>query len=150
MEIGGLEQELLVEETKALLGQLTNGAHRAQYLALLEGLQAGDVPEPALDPLAALLEMGLQTGRLKRRYTAEGEQALLRIYHKTPQGAAVVKSTNETNRALEALVGQVVQSIAFSARSPGVYGLTLETDQGHFSLRIQREGVWLDNVEIDM
>ena len=45
MEIGGLEQELLIEETQTLAGQLTDPTRKAQYTALLDGLQAGEVGE---------------------------------------------------------------------------------------------------------
>jgi hypothetical protein len=150
MEIDPLQRELLIEETQALLTNLKDSNSRARYTELLSALEAGSVPESSLGALGNLLELGLQTGRLRQRYTAEGEQALLRLFHKTPRGAAILKTINEANRALESLAGHVLQGINFNARGPGSYSLTLETDQGHFALRIQREGVWVENVEIEM
>ncbi len=150
MDIDPTQRELLIEETRALLNNLKDADSRARYTGLLSALEAGSVPEPLLDALGNLLELGLQTGRLRSRYTAEGEQALLRLFHKTPRGAAAIKAIQETNQALEKLSGHVLQGITFNTRVPGVYTLSLETDQGHFTLRIQREGVWLENVEIEM
>jgi hypothetical protein len=127
MEIGTLEQEILLEETHALLATLHDPQRRAPYAALLAGLESGSVPDDAV-----------------------GALALLRVFQKTPRGAAVVQATATINQALGALRGVTLQNVAFTARAPGVYGLTLDTNQGQFSLRIQREGVWLENIEVEL
>lgn len=149
MDVGPLEQELLIEEASAVAGAVQDPRVRERYERLVVALGAGSVDGPELVTLESLLELGLQTGRLRKRYTAEGEQALLRLFQKTPRGRAVTAATGEVNQALAALQGQVLTGVAFTARAPGVYGLTLDTDQGHFSLRIHPEGITLDTVELD-
>jgi hypothetical protein len=151
LEIDPLQRELLVEEAGAFRERLKDPEGKARYTELLSAVAADlRVPEHLLGALEDLLELGLQTGRLRRRYTAEGEQALLRLFQRTPRGAAVQEATREANRALEALEGQILRGVSFSARGPGTYGLALETDRGRFTLRIQRDGVWVENVEIEL
>ncbi|MFN8473530.1 MAG: hypothetical protein U0822_15175 [Anaerolineae bacterium] len=149
MDIGAIEQELLIEEAHTLAGAVQDPRVRGRYERLEAALGTGSVNGAELTTLENLLELGLQTGRLRKRYTAEGEQALLRLFQKTPRGIAVAAATGEVNHALAALQGQTLTGVAFTSRAPGVYGLTLDTDQGHFSLRIHPEGITLDTVELD-
>ena len=150
MDIGPIERELLMEEARALAGAVQDERVRERYARLAAALEAGRVDGADLTTLETLLELGLQTGRLRRRYTAEGEQALLRLFHTTPRGLAVNTATGEVNQALAALQGQTLTGVAFTSRAPGVYGLTLDTDAGHFSLRIHPDGITLDTVELDV
>ena len=149
MDIGAIERELLIKEARALAGAVKDERVRGRYERLAAALAGGHVDGADLATLENLLELGLQTGRLRKRYTAEGEQALLRLFHKTPRGVAVTTATGEVNQALAALQGQTLTGVAFTSRAPGVYGLTLDTDGGHFSLRIHPEGITLDTVELD-
>ena len=149
MDIGPIERELLIEEARTLAGAVQDERVRRHYERLAAALEDGRVDGADLTMLENLLELGLQTGRLRKRYTAEGEQALLRLFHKTPRGIAVMAATGEVNQALAALQGQTLTGLAFTSRAPGVYGLTLDTDGGHFSLCIHPEGITLDTVELD-
>jgi hypothetical protein len=136
LELEPAERELLAEEAAAFRDGLKDPQARVRYAALLAGVQDGRVAEPLLPLLEGLLELGLESGRLRRRYTAEGEQALLRVFQRTPRGRAMRATVAETNRALE-------------ARGPGAYRLALRTDRGSLTLGVGRRGVTVESLEVE-
>src|SRR5919197_1637115 len=97
------EQELLREELAAFAGLLTEADARARYAEVAAAVEAGELPDEALGPIGSLLEVGLQTGRIRKLHRAAGEQALLRLFGKTPAGQALAASTAEVNNALKQL-----------------------------------------------
>ena len=149
LELEPLQRELLVEEAAGLRDGLRDSLARERYEALAAAAGEGAVPGHLVGALEDLLELGLETGRLRRRYTAEGEQALLRLYQRTSRGAAIQRATAEANAALEPLRGQELEAISFSARAPGSFGLTLQAARCRITLRIQRHGVWVESVEVE-
>jgi hypothetical protein len=150
VELTGVEPELIAEEARTVAEGLRDPAARERYGGLAAAAAAGHVPAELVAALQGLVEIGLETGRVRRRYTAEGERAFLGVYARTPRGAAITASTEEVNRALEAVRGQVVRGIAVSARGPGRYGLAVTTDRGRLSVTLGRDGVRVDSVEVEV
>ncbi len=144
-----LQRELLIEEARALAEALADPERRARYAELAEAVEAGQAPEHLADAVHDLLELGLETGRFRRRYTAEGEQALLALFRRTPRGAAVQATAAAANEALGTLRGRQLQNVAFTSKGPGAWALAVTTDAGRVSLRIARDGVWVESVEVD-
>src|SRR5687768_14210360 len=64
------EQELLREEVSALLQAFPDDAVRARYAGLADGVERGEVPDEALEATGELLELGLQSGRIRRQHRA--------------------------------------------------------------------------------
>jgi hypothetical protein len=144
-----LQRELLGEEARALREAVSDPERRVRYEELAAAVEGGIVPAHRVAAVESLLELGLETGRFRSRYTAEGEQALLALYRRTPRGAAVQRSVAVTNEALRALRGRSLQDVAFASKGPRAYGLTLTTDSGRVSLTIDRGGVWVESVEVE-
>ena len=78
----------------------------------------------------------------------ESEQALLRLFHRTPRGAAARQATESVNQALRELAGQTIEEILFTVQAPGVYRLGLGTDQVRLTLQIDRHGVTVESLEV--
>ncbi len=148
-DIEPLQRELLGEEARGLRDAVSDRGRRAAYEELAAAVEVGSVPAHLVEAVQGLLELGLETGRFRSRYTAEGEQALLALYRRTPRGAAVQQSVAAANEALRALRGRSLQDVAFAAKGPRAYGLTLTTDSGRVSLTIERGGVWVESVEVE-
>lgn len=148
IELDAAAREWLQEEVQALLARLSTPEGRALYAALLSAIEAGHIPEALLGPLERLLELGLQTGRIRHRYGPQAEAALLRLYQKTPAGAAIAQTAEEANRALASLQGHAIQAIIFAPRGPGQYQLTIETDRCQITLETSREGIWVKSLEV--
>jgi hypothetical protein len=148
LELDALQREVLGEEIAALLAGLQSPQARAPWEHLAATVAEGGVPEPLLARLESVLEMTLQTGRARKIHGAEGEQALLRLFHKTPRGAAARRSTEAVNAALRALAGQTLEQLLVTAQGPGVFRLGLTTESCKLALEIDRHGVTVESLEV--
>jgi hypothetical protein len=148
MKISAAEQELLVPEIMAFARALRDPQAREPYDVLRAGVQEGEVDDDLLPHLGNVLEIGLQSGRLRKLYGADGEQALSRLFHRTPAGAKLAELAKSVTEALSALQGQVIEDVKVSALGPGTYGVTLDTDRCQITMRMDRSGVRVENVAI--
>ena len=148
MRISATEQELLLPEIASFARALRDPAQQARYDELRAAVEEGEVGEELADRLSNVLEVGLQSGRLRRFYGADGEQALARLFHRTPAGARLSQAAKAVTEALEALHGQTIEEIRVSAIGPGSYGLMIDTDRCQLNLRLDRGGVRVENVAV--
>ncbi|HEX7186289.1 MAG TPA: hypothetical protein VF756_30985 [Thermoanaerobaculia bacterium] len=139
---------MLLEEIAALLATVREPEARAPWEDLAGAVEAGAVGEGLLGHLERLLEMSLQTGRVRRLHGPESERALLRLFHNTPRGSAARRSTEAVNEALRALRGQALEDALFTVQGPGVYRLGLRTDQYSLTLEIDRHGISVESLEV--
>jgi hypothetical protein len=142
------QREVLLEELAMLVVSLRDAETRAPWEELAEAVDEGAVGEELLGRLEQILEMTLQTGRARRVHGAESEQALLRLFHQTPRGAASRRATEAVNRTLASLAGQTIETMLFTTQGPGVYRLGLETDRVKLTLEIDRHGVTVESLEV--
>jgi hypothetical protein len=142
------EQELLREEVAAFLAAAPNEQAHAECAALLATVEAGEVPDDALGALGEVLEIGLQTGRIRKIHRALGEQTLLRLFHKTPAGAAHTQGVNDLNAALAQLEGQQIESVRVLARVPGTYLVMISTDDVELTLRFSPDEAAVESVGV--
>lgn len=148
MRIGATEQELLDQEIGALGAVLRDARARERYSALREAVREGEVPDELLGHLGNLLELGLQSGRLRALYGADGEQALTRVFHRTPAGASLSDDARAVTEALSGLQEQQIEDIRISALGPGTYGLVIGTDRCQVSVRLDRAGVRVESLAV--
>ena len=148
MNVTAVEQELLLPEIRTFAAALHDPAARSRYHELHDSVEDGEVDGELLGHLANVLEVGLQSGRLRRFYGADGEQALARIFQRTPAGKSLADSAKSVTEALTALEGQSIADIRISAVGPGSYGLTIDTDRCQISLRLDRSGVRVENLAL--
>jgi hypothetical protein len=141
------EQELLQFEVGALLPLLTDAA-RPRYEALAAAVDGGVLPDEALAPIGDLLEVGLQTGRIRKLHRAPGEQALLRLFDKTPAGQTRAQQTVDLNRALGQLAGQQIETLRVITRVPGVHLLQVATDTCTLTVRFGPDGADVESVAL--
>ena len=148
LELDALAREVLGEEITALLAGIHTPQAREPWEDLAAAVAEGAVPEPLLPRLESVLEMSLQTGRARKIHGADGEQALLRLFHRTPRGAAARRSTEAVNAALRALAGQTIESLLVTSQGPGVFRLGLSTDHYKLALEFDRHGVTVESLEV--
>src|SRR5690349_12125590 len=123
------EQQVMLAEIDAVVPQLQSPESQAAYAELRAATEAGEVPDELLPPLERLVEIGLETGRIRQLHSAHGEMAASRLFQRTPRGRALKETCDRANEALEALEGQTVVGVSFAPRGPGAFTLSLETDQ---------------------
>jgi hypothetical protein len=119
---------------------------RGRLADLVTAIQEGAVAGEEAEALEELLELGLQTGRLRALYGPAGEQAALRVYRQLPRGRAAGASAREVSEALEALAGRPLESIGLQAVGPGAFVLAIAVDGRELSVRLDRQGARLHSV----
>ncbi|MFY9825121.1 MAG: hypothetical protein WAM82_27330 [Thermoanaerobaculia bacterium] len=145
--LDAVQRDVLGEELATLAASLQNPTARAPYEELAAAVASGEVEEEHLRRLEGILEMTLQTGRVRRLHGAQGEQALLRLFHRTPRGAAAWRATQAVNDALATLAGQTLEGMLFTVQGPGVFRLGISTDLCRLTLEIDRHGVTVESLE---
>ena len=148
VDIDPAQREVLLAEIEGVLETVKEPGARARYEELAGAVAGGTVEDGLLGSLEALTEMTLQTGRARKLHGAESEQALLRLFHRTPRGAAARQATESVNRALRELAGQTIEEMLFTVQAPGVYRLGLGTDRVRLALQIDRHGVTVESLEV--
>ena len=148
LRLTAAEAELVGEEV-ATVGRLhPDPAAQARYAELAEIVAGGVVAEDRLEQLTTILEIGLQSGRIRRVYGADGEMALGRIYSRTPRGSEVTQAAAAVTDALRAVHGQVIDNLRITALGPGAYSLLVDTRECQITIRLDRSGVRVDNVAL--
>jgi hypothetical protein len=142
------ERELLSTEVAQALDHVQVPELRVVYGELLTAVDDGEVPADLMAPLEALLEIGLESGRIRKVHLAHGEMTAQRLYTRTPKGRAAHGAAGEVNEALRALVGHTIEQVSITQPSPGSFSLELATDHGRLRLRLDRSGVRLQSLDV--
>ncbi|HEX4496612.1 MAG TPA: hypothetical protein VIE43_13150 [Thermoanaerobaculia bacterium] len=152
LAIDAAQREILLEELATLVVSLRDPETRSPWEALAVAVDGGSIggsaEEELLGRLEQILEMTLQTGRVRKVHGAESEQALLRLFRQTPRGGASRRATEAVNRTLATLAGQAIETLLFTSQGPGVYRLGVETDRVKLTLEIDRHGITVESLEV--
>ena len=143
----GDSREVALAESQAVLA-LASGDYRERLASLVSAVGEGEVEGDDAETLEEVLELGLQSGRLRALYGPGGEQAALRLYRRLPRGSALVASAGEVTEALATLRGKPLESISLSAVGPGAFALTVAAGGVELSLRLDRQGARLASVGV--
>jgi len=150
LEIAEEERAVVLEEIAAVAGALHDPRARVLYEELAAAAARGEVPAALAGPLQRVLEMSLSTGRARRLHGPQHEAALLRLFFRTPAGAALRRSAEGANRALAALAGHRLEGVSVAAQAPGVFRLQLDTDRCRLALEVSRDGVEVASLEVEV
>lgn len=140
--------EVALGEAQAVLALVHDPARRGRLADLVAAVQDGELAEDDAQSLEELLELGLQSGRIRSVYGPEGEQAALKTYRRLPGGRALSDSASEVSEALSALAGKTLDDVKIQATGPGSYLLTLAVDGLELSVRLDRAGARLHAVGV--
>ena len=148
IRVSEAEAELALAETRAVLAAAVAEDYRTQLGDLEEAIEAGVLGEDDALTLEPILELALQAGRIRAIYGPPGETAALRLYRKLPRGAALQQSAREVSDALSSLQGHTLEGATLTAVGPGAYTLSLATDEGRLSVKLDRQGARITSVEV--
>jgi hypothetical protein len=127
-------------EAQAVLAMVSDEQRRARLADVVAAVDDGQVGGDDAAALGELLELGLQTGRVRAVYGPEGEQAALGLYRRLPQGKELSQSMTELNAALEALAGRTLERLSVHAVGPGEYGVSIAAEGFELAIRLGRSG----------
>jgi len=139
-KVSGEAQEVARAEAQAVLSLVQDEGRRSRLAGVVAAVDEGLVEGPDADALAELLELGLQTGRVRALYGPGGEQAALALFRRLPLGKEIAETTRELNEALSALEGRTIEKVTVSAVGPGEYGVTVSTEDFEIALRLGKAG----------
>jgi hypothetical protein len=148
LALKGEAQEVALAETLAVLAMARDADYRARLASLQAAATEGEVDGEDAETLQELLEVGLQSGRLRALYGPGGERAALSTYRRLPSGAAVAESARKVSEALRALAGQELRSVSLEAVGPGAFSLSLSTGSAELTVRLDRQGARLHSVGV--
>lgn len=148
VRLSGEAREVALAEAQAVLSMVMDEGRRDRLAGLVAAASEGEVEGPDADALEELLELGLQTGRLRALYGPGGEQAALQTYRRLPAGAALGESARGVSKALGALVGEPLDGISVQAVGPGAFTLSLSAGGRELSIRLDQSGARLVSVGI--
>jgi hypothetical protein len=144
----GEAADVALGEAQAVLAMVQDEERRGRLADLIAAVGEGEVADEDAEALEELLELGLQTGRLRAVYGPGGEQAALRVFRRLPRGRELDESAREVTEALSALVDKPLEKVQVQATAPGSYLLTIAVDGLELSVRLDRQGARLANVGI--
>jgi len=148
LRLEGEAAEVALGEAQAVLAMVQDDERRGRLADLIAAVAEGEVCDEDAEALTELLELGLQTGRLRAVYGPGGEQAALRVFRRLPRGKELGESAREVTGALASLVGKQVESVQIQATGPGAFLLTLAAEGMELSVRLDRQGARLTSVGI--
>ena len=146
LRLRGEEQEVAQAEALAVLAVAGDEAYRDELARLLAALDESELGPDEAATLERVVELGLQTGRIRALYGPRGEQAALRLYRRLPGGSELGASAAAVSEALGALAGRTLQAIRIEATGPGAFALTLAVDGADLSVRLDRQGARVTSV----
>jgi hypothetical protein len=141
MTIKGEAREVALAETQAVL------AHGGdKYAGLVAAIDDGEVEGDDEQLLESVLELGLQTGRIRAYYGPGGEQAAISTLRKLPRGRERAESARDVSAALQTLAGAQLGAVRIAAVSPGAFTLSIEADGVEASIRLDGNGARLTSL----
>jgi hypothetical protein len=140
VRVRGEAAEVSRAEAQAVLSMLGDEQRRARLADVVAAVDDGSVEGEDAAALGELLELGLQTGRLRAVYGPEGEQAALGLFRRLPQGKELSQSTSELNEALEVLSGRTLEKLSVHVVGPGEYGVSISAEGFELAVRLGRSG----------
>jgi hypothetical protein len=146
VRVAGDAAEVARAEAQAVMSMLQDERRRARLADVVAALDDGQVAGADAAALGELLELGLQSGRLRAVYGPDGEQAALALFRRLPHGKELMQSTRDLNEALEALEGRTLERISIHAVGPGEYGVSISTDGFELALNLGRNGARLSTI----
>ena len=148
VKLRGEAAEVALGEAQAVLAMVADDERRGRLADLIAAVHDGEVADADAEALEELLELGLQSGRLRALYGPGGEQAALRVFRQLPRGRALGESAREVTEALASLVGKPLESVAIQASGPGAFLVSLSVEGRDLSLRLDRHGARLASVGV--
>jgi hypothetical protein len=146
LALKGEAQEVALAEAQTVLSMAQNDEMRARLAELVSAIEEGDIAGDTAELLESVLELGLQTGRIRAYYGPGGEQAALSTLRRLPRGRDRSESAREVTSALQALNGQQFDAVKIAAVAPGAFTITIEAGGVEASVRLDTNGARLTSL----
>ncbi|MGO9454136.1 MAG: hypothetical protein ACLQDV_24265 [Candidatus Binataceae bacterium] len=148
LKLDTLQRDLLIPQIQAFIDATSDIAARDTYLALKSAVESMEVAPEHQARLGAIVEVALQSGRIRRLFGPGAELSLNAVFQKTPRGREIAESLRELNAALANLKGDTVEEMSAALRAPGAWALTVKTSGCQLVIRFEAGGVRVESLEV--
>ncbi len=138
--LSGEAREVALAEVQAVHAVAQGG----KYADLVGEVDAGEIVD--VESLESVLELGLQSGRIRALYGPGGEQAATATLRRLPRGRERAESADGVNAALQALVGRTLDGFSLIAVGPGAFVVSVDAGGVSTSIRLDRSGARITSV----
>jgi hypothetical protein len=142
----GEAREVALAEAQTVLSMARDDGMRSRLAELVAAVNEGEVDGGSAELLESVLELGLQTGRIRAYYGPGGEQAALSTLRKLPRGRVRADTARDVSAALQALAGARIDAVKITAVAPGAFSLAIEADGVQASVRLDATGARLTSL----
>lgn len=146
LALKGEAREVALAEAQTVLSLAQDDEMRARLAGLVADVGEGGVGEESRELLESVLELGLQTGRIRAYYGPGGEQAAVSTLRRLPKGRERSESARQVSSALQALNGLPLDAVRIAAVAPGAFTITIEAGGVEASVRLDRSGARLTSL----
>jgi hypothetical protein len=148
VRVRGDAADVALGEAQAVLALVGDTERRGRLGDLIAAVQEGELGEDEAESLEELLELGLQSGRIRSVYGPEGEQAALKTYRRLPGGRALADSAADVTDALSSLEGRTLEQVKVQSTGPGSYLVVIGVEGLELSVRLDRAGARVHSVGV--
>ena len=148
LKLDTLQRDILIPQIQAFIDATSDAAARASYDALKAAVESMEVAGEHQGRLGAIVEVALQSGRIRRLFGPGAELSLNALFQKTPRGRQIAESLRELNTALAKLKGDTVEEVNAAVRGPGAWALTVKTSGCQIIIRFEPDGVRVESLEV--
>ena len=142
----GEAREVALAEAQTVQSMAREDGMRARLAELVAAVDEGEVDGGSAELLESVLELGLQTGRIRAYYGPGGEQAALSTLRKLPRGRVRADTARDVSAALQSLAGARIDAVKITAVAPGAFSLAIEADGVQASVRLDATGARLTSL----
>jgi hypothetical protein len=146
LTIRGEARDVALAEAQSVQTMVRDDELRGRVVDLVTAVDDGRIEGEAAELLESVLELGLQSGRIRAYYGPGGEQAALATLRRLPRGRLRTTSAQDVSRALAALVGERLDALRIAAVAPGAFTLSIEAGGVEASVRLDASGVRLTSL----
>jgi hypothetical protein len=142
----GEAREVVLAEVQAVRAHAQDDGMKERLAELVASVDDTEIPDESAELLESVLELGLQTGRIRAYYGPGGEQAALSTLRRLPRGRQRGESAGDVTRALETLAGATLDGIRIAAVAPGAFTLSIRAGGVEANVRLDPTGVRLTSL----
>jgi hypothetical protein len=146
LALRGEAREVVLAEVQAVRAHAQDAAMKDRLADLVAAVDDTEIGDDNAELLESVLELGLQTGRIRAYYGPGGEQAALSTLRKLPRGRLRGESAADVTRALETLTGAALDGIRIAAVAPGAFTLSIQAGGVEANVRLDSTGVRLTSL----
>ena len=142
----GEARDVALAEAQTVQSMARDDGMRSRLAELVAAVDEGEVDGGSAELLESVLELGLQTGRIRAYYGPGGEQAALSTLRKLPRGRVRADTARDVSAALQSLAGARIDAVKITAVAPGAFSLAIEADGVQASVRLDATGARLTSL----